>query len=111
MNNDPEQFRDLMRRVYDEMREGLREEVDAKTYRENRELFAFHMSDWLDDYLDLKTLVESPQSTDADDAAEVVARFLYHVVPHTTEAGRLLLDDVPNPFAVDRRDQTTGVSD
>jgi hypothetical protein len=44
-------------------------------------------------------LVEGPEQLDAEAASALVIGFLYHVVPHLNAAGRLLLDEISDPFA------------
>ena len=92
-------FRDLMRAVFDQAREGERERLPVAEYLRLREEFAFHMTDWLGDLKELESLRAAPESADPREAAKTIIGLLYHLVPHLTEAGNLLLDGVPNPFA------------
>lgn len=79
---------------------GLRDENEPD-FEKKRGDFVFHMMDWLDDLEDLHALFRS-QDAAKEEAAELIVGFLYHVIPHLTEAGRLLLGGVPNPFSADR---------
>ncbi len=60
--------------------------------------FIFHMTDWLDDLRRLSAIYEHPSKFDRQTAGDVVAGFLYHVIPHLKAAGRLLLDQIPDAF-------------
>lgn len=91
-----EQYRQLMRQVFDELREGVRETVTSQEYDDLRESFAFHMTDWSDDVQKLLELQQQSGSISSEDAAKKVVGLLYHLVPHLTEAGKLLLDRVDN---------------
>lgn len=97
--NKTEKFRALMERVFDELREGLRDELGSEEYEQRRHSFGFHMTDWLDDIETVKALWDNCESVDSENAAKQVAGFLYHVIPHLAEAGNLLLDNVENPFS------------
>jgi hypothetical protein len=57
------------------------------------------MTDWIQDLKDLAAMYEHPDKETEETASPFLIGFLYHVVPHLTEAGRLLLDEVPNPFS------------
>ena len=99
-------FRELMLRVYDEMNDGVREDVGDAEYDRRRESFAFHMSDWQDDIATLIRIQKECGTLDPNEAARLIAGFLYHVIPHITEAGNLLLDEVKNPFTPVPPEQT-----
>ncbi len=105
-----EQYRQLMRQVFDELREGIRETTSPHEYDELRESFAFHMTDWADDIQKLSKLRASSDSIRPEDAAKEVVGLLYHLIPHLNEAGNLLLDGVGNQIeptqAVDSSDRT-----
>src|SRR5438552_4176746 len=68
---------------------------DPTTNKKCRRDFVFHMTDWSADLRRLADLYEHPEKFDKESAGEVVAAFLYHVVPHLKEAGRLMLDYDP----------------
>ncbi len=89
-----DQYRDLMRRVFDELREGVRDQVSPQQYQELRESFAFHMSDWANDIEKIRELRNNSDTINADEAAKEVVGLLYHLIPHLVEAGNLLLDGV-----------------
>lgn len=98
--NKQERFRELMRLVFDEMRGGVQDELGLEEYERMREAFAFHMSDWIEQDVDeLTRLRDSREVPDVQEAAKAISGALYHLIPHLTEAGNLLLDGVSNPFA------------
>jgi hypothetical protein len=83
----------LLGQVYDRL-----QSIDDKAANtEARRQFVFHMTDWLDDLERLAKLYEEGELR-KDKAAQTVAGFLYHVIPHLNAAGRLLLDNIPDPF-------------
>ena len=63
-----------------------------------REDFVFHMTDWLDDLDRLKAIYEHPEQFDRLEAGREIFGFLIHVIPHLKAAGRLLLDEISDPF-------------
>jgi hypothetical protein len=71
---------------------------DPAANAEARRDFVFHMTDWLDDLDRLKTIFDQPDQADRRKVASEIAGILYHVIPHLKTAGRLLLDDVRDPF-------------
>ncbi len=89
----------LLGDVFDHCQEGLRDEVGAAEYERRRRDFVFHMLDWQGDLTALTRLYENPGSQDVDSASRLLIGLLYHVIPHLSAAGRLLLDHVPDPFA------------
>ncbi len=107
-----EQYRQLMRQVFDELREGIRETTSSQEYDDLRESFAFHMTDWAEDIQKLLKLRASSDSISSEDAAKEVVGLLYHLIPHLTEAGKLLLDGVGDQIepteASDTSDRTVG---
>jgi len=86
-------------KIFDNCREGLRESVSKDEYDRLRYDFVFHMMDWEDDLNKLRTFFDKPEAQSTDDATEMLIGILYHLIPHMTTAGTLLLDRVPNPFA------------
>ena len=54
--------------------------------------------DWEDDLNKLRTFFDKPDAKSTEDATEMLIGILYHLIPHMTTAGTLLLDRVPNPF-------------
>ena len=60
--------------------------------------FIFHMTDWSGDLQHLAELYKHPDKFGKESAAQVVAGFLYHVIPHLRAAGHLMLDYTPEDF-------------
>jgi hypothetical protein len=94
-----EKFVALMARVFDDHRSEDRKAETPEEYDRRRRDFAFHMSDWSNDLQGLMRIYNAPASVDLDEATTFLIGFLYHVVPHLNEAGRLLLDGVPDTLA------------
>jgi len=88
----------LLGQVFDEHQGDLRGEIDPAEYAERRHEFIFHMLDWRGDLRALIRLFDNPESQDLALAVRFLTGFLYHVIPHLSAAGRLLLDHVPDPF-------------
>jgi len=88
----------LLGRVFDDAREGLRDTMDRKTYEDLRWEFVFHMTDWLQDLAELNEIYEHPTKIKVNDATLRIIGFLYHVISHLKTAGRLLLDEISDPF-------------
>jgi hypothetical protein len=63
-----------------------------------RQDFIFHMTDWLDDLDRLKAIYDNPDKIDRAEAGREIFGFLIHVIPHLKAAGRLLLDEISDPF-------------
>jgi hypothetical protein len=89
----------LLGKVFDNAREGLREVLDPQEYEKRRHDFIFHMADWKDDLERLADLFNNPDQKDVETATLLVIGFLYHVAPHLDVAGRLLLDEIGDPFS------------
>jgi hypothetical protein len=85
----------LLAAVFDECRTAKNPVRHAERKRD----FVFHMTDWLNDLRDLEELYGKPEKADPESASTFVAGFLYHVIPHLKAAGRLLLDEIPDPFS------------
>jgi hypothetical protein len=60
--------------------------------------FVFHMTDWKDDLRRLQAFFAHPEDFSKEDAAGVVAGFLYHASSHIKAAASLLLDFDPIDF-------------
>jgi hypothetical protein len=60
--------------------------------------FVFHMTDWQEDLRRLQELVDHPNNFSKEEAANVVAGFLYHATSHIKAAAKLLLDFDPIDF-------------
>jgi hypothetical protein len=71
---------------------------DQSDFVKKQDEFVFHMTDWIDDIHDLLRLYTIDATVEV--AARQIVGFLAHVVPHVNAAGRLLMGDVPDPFAV-----------
>lgn len=92
-------LRALFGRVFDSCREDLKAELPAQEYERRRQDFVFHMTDWESDLSRFADVVSHPETQKKSDTEEFLIGFLYHVVPHLSAAGRLLLDNIPDPFA------------
>ena len=82
----------LLAKVFDGLRERVRESVPEHEYEEMKRDFIFHMTDWRDDAEQLVKLLSLPDEWDTESATTFIAGFLYHVVPHLKNARELLLD-------------------
>jgi hypothetical protein len=94
-----EKFENLMTRIFEDHREDVREDLGQAEFERQRFDFAFHMSDWASDLEQMADLLRDPDRIDFEEASTFVIGFLYHVVPHLNAAGRLLLDEIRDPFA------------
>jgi hypothetical protein len=92
------QLEELLGKLFDGVREGLRAELPPDEYERRRHEFVFHMTDWKDDLERLAELFKHPDRQDEEAVSTLLIGFLYHVVPHVTAAGRLLLDRIDDPF-------------
>jgi len=90
---------ELMGRIFDGARQGVRENVPPGEYERRRRDFVFHMTDWVSDNEQIRMLFSNPDSQGESTASALVIGFLYHVIPHLNAAGRLLLDEISDPFA------------
>jgi hypothetical protein len=88
----------LLEKVYDGAREGLRKAEDPAAYKKLRHDFVFHMTDWITDLEKLHELYQHPEKADPKKTCTFIIGLLYHVIPHLNAAGRLLLDEVRDPF-------------
>jgi|SRR5581483_1657326 len=102
MAADRSALKKLLGEVFDHCREGLQEEIGPADYEQRRRDFVFHMLDWPKDLQFLSQLFENPEGRDLHATSISLISFLYHVIPHLNAAGRLLLDEVPDPFAQDQ---------
>lgn len=93
------ELKTLLGQAFDRRSEGLREELTPEDYEVRRSDFVFHMTDWLSDLGRLSDLYANPDCWTAKAASREVGGFLHHVIPHLNAAGRLLLDDITDPFA------------
>jgi hypothetical protein len=99
MTTDKAALERLLGQVFDDCREGLRDDLSPAEYERRRHEFVFHMLDWPKDFQFLSGLFANPEGRDIQDVSTSLIAFLYHVIPHLNAAGRLLLDEVPDPFA------------
>jgi hypothetical protein len=101
-----DQLEDLLGKVFDGAREGLRGHIPPDDYAQRRRDFIFHMTDWKEEIQQLANLFNTPGEKDQNGASDFLIGFLYHVIPHLNAAGRLLLDDVLDPFSHPDSDKT-----
>lgn len=95
------ELEEFLGKVYDHGREGDRKDMSAEEYARRRHDFVFHMTDWLSDLKFLSDLYEHPEKADVEKTTIEIMGFLFHVLPHLTTAGRLLLDEIGDAFAND----------
>ena len=93
----------LLSKTFDDLQSGLRKEVGREEYERRKHDFVFHMTDWKDDLEQYAALVQCPQLHDQEAATALVVGFLYHAVNHLRAAAQLLLDDIGDPFGVDKK--------
>ena len=89
---------ELMAKVFDRAQSGLLEAIWIAEYERRKREFIFHMLDWKPDLSKIAGLLDRSASMSPKEATTLVIGFLYHVVPHLNAAGRLLLDEIPDPF-------------
>lgn len=87
--------------VFDGAREGLAEEISPTEYDRRRRDFVFHLRDCKTDFEQLAHFFNHPEKYDEDAASRLLIGALYHIVPHLNNAGKLLLDEIVDPFAAD----------
>jgi hypothetical protein len=98
----PAQVEQLLANIFDQLQE-VRDPIEHARRRQD---FVFHMTDWLSGLEGLADLFAHPSKRDKDAAGSFVAGFLYHVIPHLKEAGRLLLDYAPPDNLFQERNKT-----
>jgi hypothetical protein len=98
----------LLGQIFDHCQEGLQDEISPSDYEKQRHDFVFHMLDWYRDLEHLSRLYHDPEGQDVQSVSRFLVGFLYHVIPHLNAAGRLLLDQVPDPFAAGASTPTVG---
>jgi hypothetical protein len=94
---------ELLAKVFDGAREGLRAELSRDEYERRRHEFVFHLGDAREDLARLAELLAEPDKLDEEAASALIIGFLYHAVPHLNAACRLLLDHIDDPFAEDAK--------
>ena len=95
------ELQETLGRIYDSICGSDRKRQSAAYYKRRRFDFVFHMTDWLRDLEGLKELYDHPEKADIKEARTFIIGFLIHVVPHVSTAGRILLDEIADPFAED----------
>lgn len=70
-------------------------------YARRREEFVFHVRDCKRDFEEMARLFQHPEEHDEAEVSRLVIGMLYHVIPHLNRAGRLLLDEIRDPFSAD----------
>lgn len=79
--------------------DAFRDAEDAADHAKRKAGFIFHMTDWMSDLETLAALYKDPSMMDRKAARQFIFGFLVHVIPHLNTAGRLLLDEISDPFA------------
>jgi hypothetical protein len=87
----------LLRTVYDR----FQKLTDSKKNAKARDDFVFHMTDWIKDFEDLAAVYACPQDFDAKTGGDIVYSFLIHALGHLMAAGRILMDELCDPFATE----------
>ncbi len=54
---------------------------------------AFHMTDWLSDFVALQQFFEAPEELSADEIFNLLTNFLVHVPAHVAAAAKLVTDE------------------
>lgn len=95
-----QETRNLLKEVFDHVREHqLPDGVNPSEYETWKLDFVFHLTDWVSDLEELRGLLQTPKSFGVEDASHIITRFLDHAIPHLNAAGRLLLDEISDPFS------------
>jgi hypothetical protein len=94
-----DQLEELLGRVFDGAREGLRQSIEPGEYAKRRRDFIFHMTELKSEVQRLAELYKDPGGQDQDATSDFVIGALYHVIPHLNAAGKLLLDEILDPFS------------
>jgi hypothetical protein len=79
--------------------DAFRDVDDAADHAKRKADFIFHMTDWMSDLETLAALYKDPNMMDRKAARQFIFGFLVHVIPHLNAAGRLMLDEISDPFA------------
>ena len=75
-----------------------RQRSEDQSFEDHKFDFVFHMTDWRKDLETLHQMFSFPERWDADAACVFLIGFLSHVIPHLNAAGKLLVDNVGDPF-------------
>ena len=89
----PPELQQALGAVYDDWRAGEGGPPQA------REDFIFHMADWFTDLAKLAAFYQHPEQFPPATASKLIFGFLVHALPHLNAAGRLLLNEIADPFA------------
>jgi hypothetical protein len=79
--------------------DAFRDVEDASDHAKRKADFIFHMTDWMSDLETLAALYKDPNMMDRKAARQFIFGFLVHVIPHLNAAGRLMLNEISDPFA------------
>jgi hypothetical protein len=91
-------FSELLGKVFDHFHEGLAAEVGDAKYEQRRHAFVFHMTDWQRDLRSLMDLSQHPEGRNVKATTTEIIAILVHIIPHLNAAGRLLLDEISDPY-------------
>lgn len=81
--------------------DAFRDVEDPGDHAKRKADFIFHMTDWMADLERLAALYKDPNMMDRKSARQAIFGFLVHVIPHLNSAGRLMLEEVSDPFAAE----------
>lgn len=76
-------------------------ELTPEDFAKRRAEFVFHLRDCKRDFEQMARIFQNPEEFDEDEASRLIIGMLYHVIPHLNRAGRLLLDEINDPFVAD----------
>jgi hypothetical protein len=79
--------------------DAFRDAEDVAEHSKRKADFIFHMTDWTSDLETLAALYKDPNMLDRKAARQLIFGFIVHVIPHLNAAGRLLLDEISDPFS------------
>ena len=79
--------------------DAFRDAEDEADHAKKKAEFIFHMSDWISDLETLAALYRDPNMMDRKAARQFIFGYLVHLIPHLDAAGRLMLNEIPDPFA------------
>src|SRR5262245_53397433 len=88
----------VLEKVFDRMYSETRSKKSNR-YQEYRADFGFHMTDWLGNLRNLDDFYRHPEEDSPKQASPMIIGALYHMIPHLSAAGRILLEDIPDAFA------------
>jgi hypothetical protein len=94
-----EQVRELLEKIFENAAE--RGELARAEFEARKRDFVFHLSDCANDLERLATLLRQKEPDSVSDATVQLLSILYHVIPHLSTAGRILLGNYSDPFAND----------